>query len=100
MSTFETIDFDVEDIDDDGKKPDDLASAFVGFFTTLNYKLLLFLFLFFILVNSDIFVDKILSNIEGAVEVREPTAKGTVIQGLILVFFYMIVDLIIKLGFI
>lgn len=101
MATFETIEYDdFEDEDLDKKRPDDLTSAFMGFFSTLNYKLLLFLFLIFLLVTSDIFVEKILGKIDGATSHRDPTTKGTFIQGFFLVFFYMIMDLVTKLGFI
>lgn len=101
MSTFETIDYDgYEDEEVDKKRPDDLTSAFMGFFSTINYKLMLFLFLIFILITSDIFVEKILGRIDGATQHRDPTTKGTFIQGFFLVFFYMIMDLVIKLGFV
>lgn len=101
MTTFETIDFDgLDDEETEKRKPDDLASAFMGFFTTINYKLLLFIFLIFIFISSDIFIEKVLGSINGASQNREPTVKGTFIQGFFLVFLYMIIDLIIKLGFI
>jgi len=99
--TFEVIDFDEDDEPElEKKKPDDLSSAIMGFFSTLNLKLLLFIFLLFIFITSDIFVNKILGRIDGATQHREPTGKGTFIQGFFLAFFYMILDLVIKLGFI
>ena len=103
-TTFETIDFDgVED--DDGEltngRPDDLASAFVGFFTSINYKLIMFIFIIFIFVTSDVFIDKVVSRVDGTVEnMRETTNKGAFIQGLCLLLLYMIADLVIQLGFI
>jgi|SRR5579883_3683017 len=99
-NTFEIIDVDMDDGDiGKKKKPDDLASAFMGFFTTINYKMLLFLFIIFIFITSDIFVDKILSRINGTVEhTNITTNKGTFIQGLFLVLFYIIMDMLIKLG--
>ena len=102
MSTFETIDF--EDFDSNNtkssKKNDDLASAFVGFFTTINYKILFFIFVIFLFISSDVFIDKALSRIDGAVEYKTPTTKGTFIQGFFLVFLYMIIDITIKMEWI
>ena len=100
MSTFETIDFEDFSPDDSNRKHDDLSSVFVGFFATLNYKILFFIFIIFLFISSDVFIDKALSNIDGSVEYKTPNTKGTFIQGILLVFLYMIIDLVIKLGFI
>lgn len=48
-------------------------------------KLLLFVFVLFLLVNSDVFVNNVLCGLGGAVEGRNPTAYGTVVQGIVLV---------------
>lgn len=102
MSTpnFETIEFDDYEEEINDKKPDDFMSIFMDFFSTLNYKLLMFIFIIFIFITSDIFVEKILGKIDGTVNHREPTSKGAFMQGLFMVFFYMIFDLVIKLGFV
>jgi hypothetical protein len=93
---------DFEIIDNDtstGEKPDDLGSAIMGFLSGMNYKLLFFLFLIFIFLTSDIFVEKILARINGAVNGHEISTKGTLIQGLLLVLMYSITDLIIQLNY-
>lgn len=97
MSTFEVIDIDSESLEPD-KKPDDLASAFVGFFTGMNIKLIVMLFLIFILVNSDIFIQKIIAKVNGAVEYKNPTYIGVFLQAFILIILYMFSDLLINLG--
>jgi len=97
MSTFETIDSPGDDTLD--QKSDDFSSIFMDCMTTINFKLLLFLFLVFVLVTSDVFVDKILSKCNGATENRNPTMKGTFIQGFVVVILYILLDLIIKLGY-
>lgn len=98
MSTFETIDFVDEEEEEKTRKTDDLSSAFVGLFSTLNLKMMLFLFLIYIFVSSDIFIEKILGRIDGATNLRESTIKGTFIQGFVVVFLYMILDLVTKVG--
>ena len=51
-------------------------------------------------INSDVFLSKILSRIDGGVNIREPTTKGTFVQALFLVLFYIIADVVISLGYI
>lgn len=96
----EVIDSDKLKSDDEDNKPDDLSTVFMDCFTVMNFKLLFFIFITFILITSDVFVDKILSKFDGASENRNPTTKGSFIQGFVLVLFYIMFDVIIKLGYI
>jgi hypothetical protein len=101
MSTYEIIEFDeLEEEKEKEKKPDDLASTFVGFLSCINYKLLFFLYIIFLFLTSDVFVDKILDRVDDAVHDRNPTTKGTFIQGLFLVLFYIAADAITTMGFV
>ena len=54
-------------------------------------KVLLSLFVLFIVVTSDGFVDHVLDKFDGGVDGGVPTSYGTVVQGIFLVFFYAIV---------
>lgn len=45
-------------------------------------------FVIFLFVASNVFVDHVLAGFRGAVEHRTPTAYGTVLQGLCLVALY------------
>lgn len=59
--------------------------------STSNLKLLLVLFVLFIFVVSDVFVNGVLSSFgEKAVVNRDVTAWGVVLQGIFLVVFYAI----------
>jgi hypothetical protein len=104
MATFEEINFDDEvDGGEEGSKnkPDDLAGVMVGVFGLANLKLLFILFLLYIFVNCDMFIDKILGKVDGAVaDGRMPTTKGTVIAGLILVLLFVIADVLVRYGLI
>lgn len=96
--TYEIIDADDLSLSEDIKKPDDLASALVGLFSISNLKLIVFLFIIFLFVSSDIFIEKFLHKFNNAVNNREPTAKGVMIQGIVLILLFMFMDIIIKTG--
>jgi hypothetical protein len=98
--TAEEIDFDnlEEDVDEDGnRKPDSFISIIADFLGNLNIKLLILLFLSYIFIMSDLFLDKVLSKVTDATKHRDQlTPKGTFINGLLLVMLYMTADLLIK----
>jgi len=100
--TSEEIDFDnlEEDVDDNGnRKPDSFISIVADFASNLNYKLLIILFLSYIFLMSDLFLDKVLSKITDATKHRDQlTPKGTLINGLLLIMLYMTADLLISSG--
>lgn len=100
MEDAEEIDFQniEEDLDDSsGKKPDSFISILADFFANVNYKLIIILFLSYVFIMSDLFIDKILSKVSNAVQNRDQLSpKGTLICGLLLVLLYMTADLLIK----
>ena len=96
--TFEEIDFDdIEEETSKGSKgPDDFSGILADFFVNINYKLIFVIFVLYLALNSDLFVDKVLSKIEGAVEHGAPSTKGTFALGILLVLFYVVFDLLIR----
>lgn len=56
----------------------------------VNLKILVSLFLIFVLVVSDVFTNNIISGFGGAVKGRTPTSYGIVLQGIFLVIFYIL----------
>lgn len=100
------IDIDVDEISSLSKKKhkkkeekySDLYSLAGDWFKHIHYKCLIFVFVMFILLCSDVFI-RILANIEGAVDemTMTPTTTGVVIQGVILVIaliaFFTIIGL-------
>jgi hypothetical protein len=107
MSEVEELDDNAEEIDfenieeetegDSGKRPDSFISILADFFTNVNYKLIIILFLAYVFLMSDLFLDKVLSKIDGAVSNRvHLTPKGTFINGVLLILLYMSADMLIR----
>jgi hypothetical protein len=98
--TAEEINFDdVEDeTDGDGsRRPDSFIKILADFMGNLNYKLIIILFLSYVFLMSDLFLDKILQKVPDATTHRtQLTPKGTLINGLLLILLYMTADLLIK----
>ncbi len=105
---FETIEYLDVDKDDEKKKSKKkpkkekktMISNLVDALANTNLKLLLFIFVLFIFVNTDLFVDKLLSRIDGAVDHRAATSKGVVIQGVFIVLMFVMADTLIQAGII
>jgi len=99
LEDAEEIDFDgiEEEVDGSSKRPDSFISILADFFGSLNYKLIIILFLSYVFVMSDLFLDKILQKVDGCVENHvQLTPKGTLINGVIIILLYMSADLLIK----
>jgi len=60
----------------------------------INFKMLILLFLTFLFINSDIFINRILSRINGAVSGKVTTSWGVVIQALIFIFIYALLSIL------
>lgn len=104
MSNVEEVNYDQIDgsSSKSGKKrdksPGDFPSLIGDLLTRINWKMSMFLFILFIIITSDIFIDKCLRKIPGSVENMTSTNKGTVIQGIFLVIFFIIMDGILSSG--
>lgn len=95
MTTLETIDYENLDV---GKQPDDLFSVLADLTTSMNLKIMFFLFIIFLLVTSDPFMTYALGGFSDVSEHKIPTSKGTMLQGLALVLLYIVADVITKTG--
>ena len=99
--TVEEIDFDniEEELDEDGnRKPDSFIAIIADFLGNLNIKLIIVLFLSYIFLMSDLFLDKVLSKVDNCTKHRDQlTPKGTFIN---LILPYISVLLIFLLVFI
>lgn len=74
-----------------------LLMMVVNAFCNIRYKSLFFLFVLFILITSDVFINILLKKLNGTVDDRNiPTPYGTVIQGFVLVLGYMILNFFIE----
>jgi hypothetical protein len=82
------------------KTPGDFPSLFADLFMSIDWKMALFLVVIWIILSSDVFIDKVLRKFKGSVENMTPTNKGTVIQALFGALFYIILDGIMSAGLI
>lgn len=55
-----------------------------------NLKIVISLFLIFVLVVSDVFTGSIIGGFSGATRCRSPTSWGIVLQGIFLVIFFIL----------
>ena len=80
------------------RSSDDLSSMTVDLLKNVNIKTAVFLFLFGVLIFSDVFISNILNKYKGATESGVATTKGTFLQLLVLVVGYTLIDLLVQGG--
>jgi len=85
-----------ESIESITPKKTDFVNITGNIFCNINYKLSIFMFLFGILLFSDLFIETFLIKIPGAVDGENTTTKGTIIQLLVFCLVLIILDLLIK----
>ncbi len=78
---------------------DDFPSMVTDLLKGMPWKISMFLFMLMIFIYSDIFVELFLNSIDGAVEGDSPTSKGTLIQIIITIICYIVLDLLVQGGF-
>lgn len=79
------------------RAPDDITSVFTDLVSRIQFKFLAFMFIAFIMLNSDSFVNRVLSTIEGAVDFKTPSSWGVCLQGMFLVIIMIVLDGLIGL---
>lgn len=78
------------------KSPDALTSMFGDMIGSIQYKLFGLMFIVFLILSSDMFINRVLSKIDGAVDMKYPTNYGTMLQGMFLAIIMIIIDALIK----
>ena len=76
--------------EDSDSEDEDAATRATPRIRVANYKLMLALFFIFLIVVSDVFTNSIISQFGSAVEGRDPTSWGVVLQGIFLVLGYIL----------
>lgn len=79
-----------------GKTPDDFTSIVLDIASHIQYKFLSLMLVIFIIISSDIFINRALSKFKGAVDYKCPTNWGVFLQGLFLVLSMTIIDALIR----
>jgi hypothetical protein len=82
-------------INSDPKKTDFIEVS-GSIISNINIKMAIFLFFTGMVIFSDIFSDNFLNNMDGAIHGEITTTKGTVIQLVVFVLCYLILDLLVK----
>lgn len=91
---------DSEDVIDNTRTTDDITSIITGI-GSHTLKTALFLFILFILISSDVFIDRILSSSNNTyAEGRQCTSKGTVVQGVLLSIGFIIIHMLVTNNYI
>lgn len=79
-----------------GRTPDDLTSVITDILGHIQFKFLAFMLVVFIMLSSDVFINRALGQFSGAVDFKCPTSWGTCLQGMFLVMVMMIIDGLIR----
>jgi hypothetical protein len=82
------------------KRPSDMNPVLSDILSSIPAKLLIFIYLIYILISTDVFNQRILARFDDAVDegTNLPTTWGHTIAGLFLVFLTAGVDALIKAG--
>jgi hypothetical protein len=88
-------------IEDDNKtkntdEAEDFAPMMVAILKSLDYKYYILMFFIFMFITSDVFYERILNNVDGALEFQTPTPYGTIIQAVTLIVSMILVHILIK----
>lgn len=76
--------------------PDDITSLLCPNFSTVKKSI--FLFIIFILISSDVFIDRVLTTKDNKyVEGRTCTPNGVFVQGMVLVIGYILIDTLVNM---
>lgn len=84
-----------EDIDT-SKNKSDFVSLTSRLISNINFKMAIFLFFLGMIIFSDLFIDGFISKIDGTVNGECCTTKGSILQLIIFILGYLILDLLIK----
>jgi hypothetical protein len=78
----------------DLKSKDDIGGMIINASYSIQWKKIILLWLLFIVMNTEIFMDKCISKFDGSVENGMMTMKGTFLMSILLVMVYIFIDLL------
>ena len=106
MTDIDNLD-DVEDIEDidtsvrkskkerlETNRPDSFFTIAADIGKKISWKVAIFLFLIYVFINTRTFIDQALGRIKNTVEDGHPNAKGTLVQGLLVILSYIILTIL------
>lgn len=76
--------------------PDDISEIFADVLSKLDYKKVFIVFILYILLASDVFINSFLSKINNATDATNlhPTSKGVIIQSMLFILLLIIIDVL------
>jgi hypothetical protein len=78
------------------KGPDDFVKMTIEIFSDIQYKLFFLIFIVFIILNSDVFINRILGKFSNSIDGHRITSWGTILQGTFLVLGAIAIDALVK----
>lgn len=78
------------------RRPDDLTSVVLDIASHIQFKFLALLLIVFIMISSDVFINRALATFRGAVDYKCPTSWGVFLQGLFMVLIMIVIDTLIR----
>lgn len=73
-----------------------MLSMFVDIASEVQYKLFLMIFVLFIALNSDVFINRVLGKLSNTLDGHRITSWGVILQGTFLVLGAIAIDALIK----
>lgn len=77
----------------------DFMSVSGNILTSINYKVTFLLFIVGMLLFSDVFIENVLIKFKDTIDGECTTSKGTMIQLILLIIAYIVLDLLVKYKF-
>jgi len=84
---------DVEE-EEEIEKKGDLNHMLINGISDMNIKIAIMLAFLYIILNSEIFIDNVLSKIDGTLDDGRTTNKGVFVSSLLLAIGYILIDLV------
>lgn len=78
------------------KCPDELSTMLFDALSGINWKIVFMLLLIYMIISSDVFINRVLSKFKWATDGKDTTSWGTFLQGLFMAIFFIIADIAIK----
>lgn len=77
--------------------PSDFGQILQDISSGIPVKQMIILFILYILVSSDVFINRVMGRVDGAISYTDTLSTyGTVLSGLVLVLLYVLFDILIK----
>lgn len=80
--------------------PDDITAMFADFIAGIPVKFALIMYIIYLVINSDVFVNRVLTAFAGATQYGYASTWGVMIQGMFMVIAMILVDGLMRQGLI